>query len=498
MKTNTSYGQILKSSSVMGAAASISMLLGMIRIKSAAILMGTGGVGLIAGFTAIQDIVVTLAGLGIQSSAVREIAGAAGKGDDLTIGRVVCVLRRICLLTGLAGMLTVMVASPWLSRLTFDSDAYTLDIAALGIVILLVNLSNGQLALLQGMRCIGDIARVNIGSAVFGVLMAIGLYYWLGVRGIVPSFVSAAAIQMIFAWRFARRIPVLVVRLTWVQTFREASEMIKLGLVVMWTALMVSGTSYFTILLITQELDLNAVGLYSAAFTLSGISANLVLGAMATDYYPRLVSVAHEKPAVNRLVNEQTEVGLTLALPGLLATLTLAPWVLQIFYTQEFVVASSALQWFVLGCIGRVISFPLGFLILALGKARWYFLTETATNLTHIALISFGLEWFGVDGVAMAFFAMNVGYIAVVFMVSSHLTGFNWSADCTRFLGYTIAISVTASVVCQFLSLWLSTFFGLAITLALGIFSLRKLTRLVGPDHLIVRLIGKLPLANFF
>jgi PST family polysaccharide transporter len=60
---------------------------------------------------------------------------------------------------------------------------------------------------------------------------------------------------------------------------------------------------------------------------------------MGADYYPRLTGVAHDHAAVNRLVNEQTEIGLLLAVPGLLATLALAPWIIRLFYTSEFLPA---------------------------------------------------------------------------------------------------------------------------------------------------------------
>ncbi|MEK9776722.1 MAG: hypothetical protein VW339_11375, partial [Quisquiliibacterium sp.] len=74
VSSENSYAQILKASSIMGGAAGINLLLGMVRVKFAAVLIGTTGVGLIASFTAIQGLIGTLAGLGIHSSAVRDIA----------------------------------------------------------------------------------------------------------------------------------------------------------------------------------------------------------------------------------------------------------------------------------------------------------------------------------------------------------------------------------------------------------------------------------------
>lgn len=53
----------------------------MVRVKFTAVLIGPVGVGLAGNYMAIQGVVGTVAGLGIQASGVREVAAAVGKGD---------------------------------------------------------------------------------------------------------------------------------------------------------------------------------------------------------------------------------------------------------------------------------------------------------------------------------------------------------------------------------------------------------------------------------
>lgn len=77
---------------------------------------------------------------------------------------------------------------------------------------------------------------------------------------------------------------------------------------------------------------------------------------MGTDFYPRLTAVAEDNAQCNRLVNEQTEVGLLLAGPGILATLALAPLVLVIFYSSRFVAAVGVLRWICLGTLLQVVT----------------------------------------------------------------------------------------------------------------------------------------------
>lgn len=494
MEGKTSYVQILRSSSIMGGAAGINMLISMIRTKFAAVLIGSNGIGLLASFTVIQELIGTIANLGIQSSAVREVAAAVGKNDAQAIGRTVLTLRRVCWLTGLTGMFAMMAFSPMISQLTFGSDEYTYDIAALGIIILLTNISGGQMALIQGMRRIGDMARISILGAALGALAAIGFYAWLELRGIVPSLITIAAITLLISWHFARQVPVPEVALSWVQTFTEARGMIRLGVVLMWSGLMTSTVSYLTITLITQQVSLGAVGLYSAAFALSGIFVNFVLQAMGADYYPRLTGLSGNNKAVNRLVNEQTEIGLLLATPGLLATMAMAPWIIQALYTSEFLPATDLLKWFILGCLGRVISWPLGFVMLALGKGRWFFVTETTTNLLHALLIVGGLQFFGLKGVALAFFLIYFIYTLIVLAVAHALTGFYWSRENCRLIAISFSMLVFMLLLANVLPLWPTTILGTFITGVLLISNVRSLVKRAGTKHRFVQAAYRIPM----
>lgn len=491
--SDSSYTQILKSSSLIGGAQGINLLLSMVRVKFTAVLIGPVGVGLAGNYGAIQGVVGAVAGLGIQASGVREIAAAVGKEDSQAIGRAIVILRRMCWFTGLVGMLAMMALSPLLSQWTFSSSDHALEIALLGVTILLTNLSGGQTALIQGTRRIGDLARVNVIGATAGTVIAIGCYGALGVRGIVPALLLMAVVNLLASWHYARRVPVPKVVMSWWESFRAAGGLIRLGLVFMSTVLIGSLVAYLTVTLITQQLGLAAVGIFSAAFALSRMGVGFVVNAMGADYYPRLTAVASDRAAVNRLVNEQTEIGLLLAIPGLLATLSCAPWVIRLFYTEAFLPAADLLQWFVLGCLGEVVSWPLTFVMLALGKGQWFFITVTLFNVVYLALIVVGLITQGMEGVAMAFFIVYLGHTAVMYGVGYHLTGFYWSPACWRLFRVLLPIIAVVFSATRLLPLWLATLFGVVATLAAAVLCLRELVQRTGKEHRVVQAACRVP-----
>ena len=272
-----------------------------------------------------------------------------------------------------------------------------------------------------------------------------------------------------------------------------AGGLVTLGLAFMWSGLLVVVVEYLTRMLIAHELDLLAVGVFTAAFRLSGILVNFVLGAMAADYYPSLTAVSHDHGKMRDLVNQQTEIGLFLAVPGLLATLALAPWIIQIFYTSEFTASADLLQWFVLGCLGRVISWPMGFIMLAKGSGWLFALTQTLAHTFHLMAIWMGLRWFGIEGVSMAFFVLYIFHGMWVKIIGRKLIDFEWSKEVKYLLWIFGAISVAAMIFTRVFPLLPATVVTCCMTFFVGIYCLRGLCIRLGDSHRIVKLVRKLP-----
>ena len=69
-------------------------------------------------------------------------------------------------------------------------------------------------------------------------------------------------------------------------------------------------------------------------------------------------------------LNEQAEVGLLLAGPGIIGTLTFAPLVVTLFSFAKFGPAVEPLRWMCLGMLLRVASWPMGFILMAKGARK--------------------------------------------------------------------------------------------------------------------------------
>ena len=460
----------------------IVIFLRIIQAKAMAVLLGPAGVGLIGLYSSITNLVGQVARMGIDTSGVRQIAEAAGSDDELKFVRITVTLRRVAIYLGVAGMFALLLFRNPICQVTFGNTDHTNALALLSITIILGTISGGQAALIQGLRRIGDLARLKIWGAFFGVLSSISLVYFFRERGIAPFLVMVSVMGVLTSWWYARKIPIAKIRVSLREIASEAKALFWLGIVFMASGLITLGTSYCIRVIVVRQLGLDAAGFFQASGALASVYVGFILSAMAADFFPRLTAVANDNAACNRMVNEQAEVSLLLAVPGILATLTFAPYVIQIFYSASFAPAMDILRWQIIGVLLRVASWPMGFILLAKGRGKLFFCTEFLGSIIHIGLVLVLLHYFGLPGTGMAFFGLFIFYWALIFAVVQRLSGFSWSAANRRLAAMIVpAITVVFLSVSLLPGLW-GTLVGATVTLLLGLYFLNLLRIAVGPN----------------
>jgi PST family polysaccharide transporter len=493
--SKNSYGQILKSSSIVGGAQGIKIVISILQIKILAVLVGPTGVGLVGLYQSTIGIVNTICGLGIGQSGVRQVAEAASTGDHRKIGRTIFALRRTTMVLGVLGTILVFVLRNPISRMTFGNTEHGDAFGILALTLFFASVTAGQTALVRGMRKIGDLAKLQVLGAFWGLVFSLPFLYFFGMAGLAPYLAAVAGMAVATSWWYARKIPVPAVALSLKEIWTESKSLISLGVMLMLSGLMTTLVLYLVRVMVVRGFGVEAAGLYQASTQLSNVYVGFILGAMAMDFYPRLTAVSQDSHACNRLVNEQVEVGLLMGTSGLFATVVFAPVVLTAFYSSEFSSAYTILQWQILGTFLRVASWPLGFVLLGKGKGRLFLATETGANFVHVGFFYVAIRWFDLQGAGIAFFGLYVFYLFLMYAVVRRLSGFAWSKPNKR-LGMIIAPSVlVVFTLPRFLPQAWAMVFGALFSIGMAVFCLKRLHVLIGsppPARLIAKARQKL------
>ena len=389
---------------------------------------------------------------------------------------------RLCL--AILGALLLILVSPQASALTFGNRERTGAVALLSIAVFLKVLSGGQGALIQGMRRIASLAKMNVLGAAFGSLATIPIVYFYREHGVVPSLIAIGAASLAVSWWYSRDIDVPAISIPPSEMWHETSALLKLGFAFMASGLMMMGSAYAVRAIVLHRVGIEATGLYQSAWMLGGLYVGFILQAMGADFYPRLTAVARDNAECNRLVNEQARVGMLLAGPGIIATLAFAPVVIALFYSANFFGAVETLRWICMGVALRVITWPMGYIIVARGEQAIFFWTELAWTVMNVGLTWVLIGYFGLTGAGVAFFGSYVFHGCLIYVVVRRLSGFRWSSESRRTAQLFLALVALGLCGIYLLPVYAAIAIGAMVLIVISAHSVRSLVSLVGTDQI--------------
>ena len=444
----SNHRKLFKAAALLGGSQVILTLIGMVRNKLMAVLLGPSGVGLSGLYTSITTLAGTLTNFGLGGSGIRQLAEANGAGDQVRVARTVIVIKRTVLVSSTVAALAVGIFCRPISVATFGDAKYASGVALMGLVLVFSGVSFGQLAVLQGLQRMRALVNCQILGAVLGSVVSVGIVWWLRERGVAWFLVTNAAFAVLASWWFVRQIKLVPVQVSLPETLQDVRQLARLGIGIVVMGLAGSFVAYLTRIIIIHKLGMPASGQYQAAFTLSSIYVGFILNAISTDFFPRLSSLAGNHPAANRLINEQIEIGLLLATPGIIATLVLAPWILRVLYTGDFVAAAGIVQWQVIGVFFRMVGSPLWHIQLAKGRGGLLVLTETLAAGVQILLNWFCIARWGLDGIGVGSLLFYLLQAIAMYWLCRRLSDFVWSRQVllSTVAGLLLLVSAFAAV----------------------------------------------------
>ncbi len=421
---------ILRATAIVGGASVLNIAIGILRNKVAALLLGPAGVGIIGLLLNLVTMLASLAGLGVAMASVRALASAIDEPARAQVRRTVLELTTVLAIAG--GVATWLLARP-IARFGLGAVASGWQVGWLAPAVALTIWSSMQFGLLNGQRRLGDLARAQVGGAALGSAFGIAALVAFGARGITAFVVAAPLGMVIIAARYVGRaeraargaVPAAPGRPR-ARRFDAATgrDLIRLGLPTMLGGLALPLGLLLIRAVLGDRLGAPALGQFTAAWTLSATYVGFVLAAMGTDYFPRLSAVIAEHAVARKMVADQTEVALLLALPVMLAVQATAPWLVRLLYSDAFAPTVTILRWQIAGDVLKLASWPLTFIVLAQGRGRLYWLVETLLMAVMVAAVWGLMPRFGLVATGIAYCLAYAIYLPVLLIAARRMIGF--------------------------------------------------------------------------
>lgn len=422
----------MKGTSVFGGVQIFQILINLIRGKFVALFLGPDGMGIASLFTTSGNTISRFASLGLNLSFVKEIA--AEKDNPAGLAAVLKVANLLLQLTAVAGALFCALLAPWLSSLSFGSDAYSWQFVLLAVVIYLNVSGQAKLSILQGFHKVRLISLTSLIGALTGLVVGVPLYYFWGNAGIVPAMIVLGfSTWACYEFGVRKTIRKLNLNLPGLRLNRRehsplARRMIRLGFILLISSLINTGCAYIINIFIRSFGNLADVGLFNAANSITAQYAGVVFTAMAMDYFPRLTAAAHDNNLMHHIVNRQLEIVALIATPLTIALIATTPLIIRLLLTVEFLPVSTLMRWLGLSILLKALAYPLGYITFAKDNQKLFFWLEAVVcNFLYIGCSLAGYYFFGLIGLGYGVvceqFCCLILYLAVNrFTYSYHLS----------------------------------------------------------------------------
>lgn len=400
MNKESSYRHILKYTSLFGGVQGLNILIGLVRNKVIAILLGPLGVGLISIYNTAATFLQNSTNFGLQMSGVREISQSFDSGDEAETNRHIALLRSWSILAALLGGMVCLCSCGLLSQWAFSSYEYTAQFACLSIVVALTAIAGGETAILKATRRLKELAKTSVLGVLAALLVSVPIFLRWSYDGIIPSIIVVCLIQMLLVTWYSYRYYPPHFLTTWKQ-LREGKKMISIGTAFVLAGVLGSGAE-FAVRAYLGDMSVSLAGLYNAGYMITMTYAGMVFAAMETDYYPHLSAVCHDTEKMNGAVNRQIEVSMMLIAPMLVALMFGLKVLIPLLFSGKFLPVIGMTQIAVLAMYSRALSLPVSYILLAKGDSKSYLLMEAVYDVLIVVSVVFGYTSWGLEGTGIA------------------------------------------------------------------------------------------------
>lgn len=446
MSSPNSYYDIFKATTIFGGAQLFNIVVALVKNKFVAILLGATGYGINGLLTNPISLISTISGMGLSASSVRDISISNSNGTKEDICRTLGVFNKLLWLTGLLGTLLVVILSPILSCLSFGDGSYTISFIILSFTVLFAIFTQGYNGVLRGLRMTRQAAIIYTAAPFASTVFTIPIYYFWGIKGIVPVLFLSSLLSLLITWIYSRKIPYKALKVTYKEAIKEGKGMIGLGISMATSDIMTQISGYIIILVVSNFGSIEEVGFYTAGYAMVNISVGLVFSAVGADYAPRLAAIQDDNTKIRHLASQQCEILLILLSPIITIFISFLPLFVKIILTEDFVKVIPFVSITAIAMLMRAVTWSVSFIFPAKGDSKYFLFNEIFSGIISTAIMCAGYIVLGLKGAGIGFLLGNIFTFSIIYYNSQKRYGFSYSIIVLKLFLFSLCFPVLAMV----------------------------------------------------
>ncbi len=417
----------IKALFVSGSARALTTLTAVIRTKVVAVLLGPEGVGLMGLLASLQEIGAQVADGGMSHSGVRQIARSRNTPARLARIRQAMAVA-ICILAAIAAGLFWMLRTS-LSDLVMGTSDYATSFGILGVGIAAMMIFRWRQTLQSGFQRVAAHSALTTSAAILGAVSGIAAIMHWGIDGVIWAVLLPPLAGVALAPFFSKSLGGLCLRTTRQDlrlTVAHGQALFRFGIGLMLSALAVLLTPMILRVFLSHEAGLEQVGFFQAGLVVTLHLTAVITAAVTMDYYPRLSAVAGSSKRAEALMNQQARLHLIIGGPAAALVAIAAPFLLQLLFSEQFIVATVLLQLMMLGTVLRLVAIPAEMVLMARAQAGVILRLQIAHQCFVLATALILWPIAGLEGLGGAYSLGQAVHLAMLSYWNRRTAGITW------------------------------------------------------------------------
>jgi O-antigen/teichoic acid export membrane protein len=467
----------LRATTTFGSVQLFQILIGIVKSKIIAIVLGPSGFGIISLFQSTLSLISSLVNLGVSTSAVQALSSKNVGIEKKYFFQSVRILNLLLISTGLIGVIITIIFSEKLSLMTFGNSSYKSAFIILSVTILFGQIYAGHLVVIQSSRNQNLLAKVLIYSNIISLLVLVLLLYFVNAQAILIFILLTSLSSVLVSYFFYNKLKLDKVSITFRDFKDESIRLLQIGFFVSLGGVTTIIFSYLLKLFINRYGSINDVGFFNACFTIVSSYIGIIFSAMTLDYFPKLSSISGNIDDINNAINHQIEITFILISPLIATFLIFSESIINILYSPDFSSINLFLRYSLFSVFFKAISWPIAYLFIVRERKMLYFLNELVAAIFMFILNIVGYKFGGLKGVGLSYIIGYILYVLQVYFISKKVYFFKFTSETVKIIIINIVLAFFLLIITIFLYDAFASvlkYFLLLIVLSINLFELNK------------------------
>ena len=395
-----------------GGATFISTLFRMVTTKIFALTIGAYGIGM---YSLLTETVRIGMQIGTFNGRIAIVQGTAKQNNDQKNDYLATIFILYIVTTILIAIVFIFFQKP-LSHILFQDENIEIKslVGYLYIPIIISIFGNFLTSVLNGYKAFGQIALVEIACAIMVAIIAYPFsllihegYYAVFILIITINETSRLGFSLFFAFK-AGWLRSIFNSLNKSINMKHIHHFFAFSGITAITATVTTLTLLLIKVFISQIECVETLGYFEVSWRISMTYVMLILSSFGTYYLPALASTKSIEER-DTLIRNVQRLALILSVPIVVLMIILKPIIIEILYSDKFMVALQPMRWMLIGDFFRITSWCYGHILLAFEDLKIFLLKELSLQTIFFTIVYCGLKAnIALEITGIAFLVINI------------------------------------------------------------------------------------------